>query len=176
MITYDTLRKNLPVPQDLLSLTPLISGVLARTTVTSLSSPLELIRTRLQAMPSNPLEPITFKSVLGGVRTMVHSEGALSLWKGLGPTLWRDVPFSGVYWLGFETIKHRLNRKGYEGPGVAFASGAISGTVRMQFFADQENDSPLGISRPHFSPCRLTLSRPGVKLCLMLHRSLLGRK
>lgn len=28
---------------------------------------------------------------------MVQQEGVLSLWRGLGPTLWRDVPFSGKF-------------------------------------------------------------------------------
>jgi hypothetical protein len=26
---------------------------------------------------------------------MVRNRGLQSLWRGLGPTLWRDVPFSG---------------------------------------------------------------------------------
>jgi solute carrier family 25 protein 39/40 len=42
---------------------------------------------------------------------MVSSEGILSLWRGLSLTLWRDVPFSGIYWLGYETIKERLRRR-----------------------------------------------------------------
>lgn len=60
---------------------------------------------------------------------MVGKEGFISLYKGLGPTLWRDVPFSGLYWAGFEVLKRKLKRRGYDGTGVTFISGAVSGTV-----------------------------------------------
>lgn len=38
-----------------------------------------------------------FRGVFQGVVTMVQQEGVLSLWRGLAPTLWRDVPFSGKF-------------------------------------------------------------------------------
>lgn len=37
-----------------------------------------------------------FRGVSQGIVAMVRTEGALSLWRGLAPTLWRDVPFSGT--------------------------------------------------------------------------------
>lgn len=134
MVTYDTLRKTLPLPTSIdptSSVTPLVSGILARTFVTSLSSPVELLRTRLQSTPPDPSVPHTLRSTLAGIRTMVGKEGVISLYKGLGPTLWRDVPFSGLYWAGFEGLKRKLKRRGYDGTGVTFVSGAVSGTVSV---------------------------------------------
>lgn len=58
-------------------------------------SPLEMIRTKMQS------EQLTYRQVRQAVRTAIEQGGPLSLWKGLSPTLLRDVPFSG------KTIKQR---------------------------------------------------------------------
>lgn len=129
MITYDYLVHILipsisPFPA---AATPLIAGTMARTFITSVTSPLELLRTNLQSTPPSPEHPHTLPSVIRDIRSLVHSQGLLSLWRGLGPTLWRDVPFSGIYWAGYETCKSALERKGYHGPQIAFLSGSLSG-------------------------------------------------
>ncbi|KAI0735228.1 mitochondrial carrier [Earliella scabrosa] len=129
MLTYDHLL-NVALPPLLpASVVPLSAGIIARTTITSLMSPLELVRTNLQSTPPSPDHPHTLRSVLSSIRSLAQSKGCHYLWRGLGPTLWRDVPFSGLYWAGYEACKHRLGKLGYEGAGVAFASGAVSGTT-----------------------------------------------
>lgn len=55
----------------------------------TLISPLELIRTKLQS------ERLSYRQLSAVIRAAVHTEGWLALWRGLGPTLLRDVPFSG---------------------------------------------------------------------------------
>lgn len=129
MLTYDhllheTLPPLLPAP-----LVPLTAGITARTLITSIASPLELIRTNLQSTPLHPGTPHTLRSTLSSIGALARTHGNLHLWRGLGATLWRDVPFSGLYWAGYEICKRSLNRSGYEGAGVAFVSGALSGTT-----------------------------------------------
>lgn len=80
-----------------------------------------------------------------------REEGVAALWRGVGTTMWRDVPFSMVYWLGYENLKAGLGcgRKVVEGGGGggrvaiklaeerasadfllrSLAAGAISGVV-----------------------------------------------
>ena len=65
----------------------MVSGALARGLAATVTSPLELIRTRMQAGVGKGLN---------GVVAIVSEGGFLGLWKGLAPTLWRDVPFSMV--------------------------------------------------------------------------------
>ncbi|CAE6431743.1 hypothetical protein ACGC1H_001355 [Rhizoctonia solani] len=129
MLTYDYLNQSLPVLQAAPLLTPLTAGIAARTTVASIVSPLELVRTRLQSTPISPGIPHTMKTVLDGIQKMVANDGLRTLWRGLGPTLWRDVPFSGIYWAGYENGKRIANKHGYTGVEVAFGSGALSGMI-----------------------------------------------
>ncbi|GAA5950139.1 hypothetical protein JCM3765_004211 [Sporobolomyces pararoseus] len=123
-----------------LALVPLLAGSLSRTVVAALLSPAELLRTQLQAQTSQ-----SRTSLLQLVRTLRWS----TAWKGLPPTLWRDVPFSGFYWAGYEGIKRALTggkglgegtgslRGGEEDAkwrkwkefGIAFVSGAGSGMI-----------------------------------------------
>jgi solute carrier family 25, member 39/40 len=129
MVTYDhLLNKTFPTIIPTSFMTPLLSGVAARTIISTIASPLELLRTTLQSTPANPSIPHTFASVFASARTLAQTQGLSSLWRGLTPTLWRDVPFSGVYWASYEnwksTFRTKFNRTGapYE-----FLSGAISG-------------------------------------------------
>ena len=130
MLTYDHLL-NVTLPPLVPSpfLVPLTAGILARTSITSIASPLELIRTNLQSTPLSPNKPNTLRSVLTSVHSLVRDHGVRSLWRGLGPTLWRDVPFSGIYWASYEGCKQLFARNGRSGVWVAFLSGAVSGTA-----------------------------------------------
>ncbi|GAA5954413.1 hypothetical protein JCM21900_006803 [Sporobolomyces salmonicolor] len=122
-----------------LTVVPLFAGALSRTVVAALLSPAELLRTQLQAQTSSSRTSLL---------SLVQNLRWTTAWKGLGPTLWRDVPFSGIYWAGYEGIKRALTGKGLgEGTGtlgkaggtdrddkwkefgVAFVSGAGSGMI-----------------------------------------------
>lgn len=67
---------------------------------------------------------------------MMAREGIAGLWKGLGPTLWRDVPFSGIYWSVYETYKrHFIYYTDSNHPSFwfSFVGGGIAGSVRSVF-------------------------------------------
>ncbi|KAI8622702.1 solute carrier family 25 member 40-like protein [Chytriomyces sp. MP71] len=107
---------------------PILAGSLARAGTTIAISPLELIRTRMQAGTGSET---SLRGVLGQVGGMVKTAGVVSLWRGLGPTLLRDIPFSAVYWLGYETIKKNLDSRdsrAFGQFGNAFVAGAVSGS------------------------------------------------
>ncbi|ORY54825.1 mitochondrial carrier domain-containing protein [Pseudomassariella vexata] len=107
---YDWLRFNKSSPINKVSsdgYAPLIAGAAARVVAAGAVGPIELFRTRLQASSGDSTTnhlANTFK----GIKEMVVANGYRSLWRGLTLTLWRDVPFSGMYWWGYETIRGKL--------------------------------------------------------------------
>jgi len=102
---YDWLRFNPQSPLTRLSdnYAPLAAGMVARVFAAGVVSPIEMFRTRMQASRSTGGAHLTETAT--GIREMVSSHGYTSLWRGLTLTLWRDVPFSGIYWWGYETIR-----------------------------------------------------------------------
>ncbi|XP_025084519.1 solute carrier family 25 member 40-like isoform X2 [Pomacea canaliculata] len=112
---------------------PMASGATARVWAATVISPLELVRTKMQS------EQLTYKEVDKAVRTTIKSDGIISLWKGLGPTLLRDVPFSALYWLAYETAKSEVLRK--HGKELSFgesfviggSAGAVASVVTLPF-------------------------------------------
>ncbi|KAF9364635.1 hypothetical protein BGX34_000939 [Mortierella sp. NVP85] len=120
------------------TLAPLLAGGFARTVAATVISPLELFRTRMQSVHTDTKGNAgLFRGVAQGIVAMVRSEGVLSLWRGLTPTLWRDVPFSAIYWMGYENIKKTIttwDKNKHPKPvlnefEIAFTSGAISGMI-----------------------------------------------
>lgn len=101
---------------------PIASGASARVISVSIVSPLELIRTKMQSQKLN------YAELQAALRTLIQMDGIKGLWKGVFPTLLRDVPFSAIYWLNYETIKAYYGSKT---PTFwsSFAAGAISGTI-----------------------------------------------
>lgn len=86
---------------------PLVSGSVARVAAAIAVSPIEMLRTRMQATSSS--EGSVLRNTMIGLRDMVSSEGYHTLWRGLTLTFWRDVPFSAFYWWGYEQGRKKLN-------------------------------------------------------------------
>ncbi|KAK3540934.1 hypothetical protein QTP86_005874 [Hemibagrus guttatus] len=107
-------------------LAPLVAGATARVGAATLISPLELIRTKLQS------ERQSYRQLSEVIRSAIRTEGWLALWRGLGPTLLRDVPFSAMYWFNYEKGKAWLchyNKMTEPTVSIAFISGAVSGSI-----------------------------------------------
>jgi solute carrier family 25, member 39/40 len=111
---YDWLRYSrqspfvqMPVSETYL---PLLAGSSARVLAAIAVNPIEMFRTRMQAASattdSSPGGHIT--KTFQGVKEMIGIRGYRSLWTGLTLTLWRDVPFSAIYWWGYESGRQYL--------------------------------------------------------------------
>ncbi|CAD5117890.1 DgyrCDS6632 [Dimorphilus gyrociliatus] len=106
----------------------IVAGSVARVGAVTLISPLELIRTKMQS------ERLSYRELSKAIRLSIKSEGISTVMRGLGSTLLRDVPFSALYWYGYELLKSKqMNLAGCTQPTFlqSFYAGAISGTVNF---------------------------------------------
>ncbi|MCJ1294205.1 hypothetical protein MMC34_005762 [Xylographa carneopallida] len=104
---YDSLRTSPHSPIKTYvsdSYAPLLAGSLARIAAATVISPIEMFRTRMQATSGTGV----FRATLSGLQDMVAAQGYTSLWRGLTLTMWRDVPFSGIYWWGYEATRNTI--------------------------------------------------------------------
>ena len=141
---YDGLRSNprSPVRNYVPEVyAPLVAGATSRVAAAMVVSPIEMFRTRLQATAGKG-ETSVFVETLKGMGHLAQTQGYTSLWRGLTLTMWRDVPFSAIYWWGYEAVRNALTeardqRNGLEGKSRSrlptftdsFIAGATSGAV-----------------------------------------------
>lgn len=124
-MSYDLLlhegRQRLPHMEGVV---PLMAGTTARIVAASITSPIELIRTRMQGDKAGASIAATFQQA-------VRRGGYASLLNGLGATLARDVPFSAIYWTSYENLQRRMSSvEDLTRTQRAFACGAVSGPLR----------------------------------------------
>ncbi|SMR63835.1 unnamed protein product [Zymoseptoria tritici ST99CH_3D1] len=86
---------------------PLAAGSVSRVLAAIVVSPIEMLRTRMQAVASK--EKNVMRATMVGLKDMVGTDGYTSLWRGLTLTFWRDVPFSALYWWGYGYGRERLH-------------------------------------------------------------------
>jgi solute carrier family 25 protein 39/40 len=90
-------------------LIPPIAGGVSRFYAVIITCPLEVVRTRLMASGKSQFQGADGQSLFKNwpphktasfdiLRQLVLEDGFRSLWKGMVPMLWRDVPFSAIYW------------------------------------------------------------------------------
>ncbi|KAL6440144.1 hypothetical protein ACFW04_003033 [Cataglyphis niger] len=101
---------------------PILAGGTARIWAATLVSPLELIRTKMQS------QKLSYAEITQAMKTVVKYSGISGLWMGLSTTLLRDVPFSAIYWLNYETIK-KIFYTSHQTFTFNLAAGAVSGSV-----------------------------------------------
>ena len=119
-----------------------VSGSLARLLASTATAPLELIRTRQAALVGSMSSLEASKSSHGlqrestwqQLRGLTKHRGIGGLYQGLVPTLWRDVPFSAIYWMFLESFKRHLwpeddRPSPVEEAGRSFVNGALAGLV-----------------------------------------------
>lgn len=116
-----------PDPSQPLSPTiSLIVGSLSRSLVTISLLPVTVVKTRFEAFGAG-----NYKSTPHALKTIFQQEGFRSLFSGLLPTVVRDVPFSGIYFLFYQQTKLGFKNLGVDFPHTFtnIVSGLIAGMI-----------------------------------------------
>lgn len=131
--------------QKLTLLREMLAGCGAGTCQVIVTTPMEMLKIQLQdagrieaqrkLMPQavTPGGPVELKSptAMQLTRELLKEKGIAGLYKGLGATLLRDVPFSIIYFPLFANLNN-LGKRGGEGPApfyVSFLSGCAAGST-----------------------------------------------
>jgi len=87
--------------------------------------PFTVIKTRFES------NSYSYNTTYQAFKNILKVEGLRGLTSGLGPTLFRDVPFSGLYLMFYEHLKSRVpaDSKNYHQSTVHFLCGFVSGIL-----------------------------------------------
>lgn len=124
---------------------PAFAGSIARTIGVTAVCPIELVRTKLQSR-----QGYSYSELLSVVKNAIQQNGVLSLWRGLLPMLFRDVPFSMIYWVGYEFMKLQLS-KSQLSVNFSFLIPFLAGSISGAFSAVITN--PLDVVKTHMQVC-----------------------
>ena len=140
MPLYDHLHGQLR--PDLGAYAPAFAGMGARAAAVIVTAPLELTRTRQQAGTSTRGAASVVSQASSSWRWMASSSGSqqvplqglmnslpiglAGMWRGVGATLARDVPFTCLYWCAVEPIRARILASGPPPSGTQRTIGDAS--------------------------------------------------
>lgn len=118
---YESFKSEIEDHTDWQYWTPLIAGSAARALAVAATSPIDLFRVNLQSHARDVGSIQLFRNIIKSGRWS-------TFWIGVRPTLWRDVPFSGIYWMCYESIRAEMIKAQPPMLSVATTSPSSSST------------------------------------------------
>jgi solute carrier family 25, member 38 len=102
-------------------------GAFSRATAAVVFCPITVVKTRMEY---GAVSGVRYRNTLHALVTIGRQERLRGLFSGLGPTLLRDAPYSGLYLVMFTHLRDRLDAAGYSGsPHLSFLAGALAGSL-----------------------------------------------
>jgi len=102
----------------------LLMGASARAIAAFTMIPFTVLKTRYES------GRFTYASLGSGLGQILRTEGLTGLYRGLGPTLVRDVPFSALYLASYEMLKQEIPSKIDASPNAChFLAGLGAGVM-----------------------------------------------
>lgn len=103
-----------------------VSGAIAGATATTITYPLDLLRTRFAAQGSDKI----YASLRSGIRDIARDEGLVGFFQGLGAGIGQILPYMGLFFSAYETLRPSLADL-----ALPFGSGDATAGVLAGVFA-----------------------------------------
>ncbi|KAJ7559694.1 hypothetical protein O6H91_04G096900 [Diphasiastrum complanatum] len=150
-MTYEQYRRWLIEKHPFLATGPLVdlmAGSLAGGTAVLFTYPLDLARTKLAYQVANhsfsytnqasgSISSCSYQPYYRGIRdvlTTVYKDGGLrGLYRGVAPTLYGIIPYAGLKFYVYESLKGSLPSEQQQSVSVKLACGAVAGLVGQTF-------------------------------------------
>lgn len=107
----------------------LSAGSITGVIITSIVTPVELIKIRLQ-VNTDPVHHQNYKGLGKTIKEVISSKGGL--YKGFNATLLREVPFTASYFVTYEYLKkffHKKNSTFFDELKNSIISGGLTGMI-----------------------------------------------
>jgi solute carrier family 25, member 38 len=102
-----------------------LTGGLSRAFAAVISCPITVVKTRMEYGGRAAAVP-QYRNTLHALGTIAQTEGLRGLYRGLGPTVLSNAPFSALYYLFYTRLRDRMKTGPEPTAAVNFVSGAVS--------------------------------------------------
>lgn len=102
-----------------------LTGGLSRAMAAMVSCPITVVKTRMEYVGSAPEIP-KYRNTIHALTTIARTEGLRGMYRGLGPTVLSNAPFSALYYLFYTRLQDRLSSGDRPTMTVNFASGTVA--------------------------------------------------
>eukprot|EP00890_Picochlorum_soloecismus_P006034 jgi/Picsp_1/6431/NSC_03779-R1_solute carrier family 25 member 38 len=104
-----------------------MTGGLSRAMAALISCPITVVKTRMEYIDgSNSRATPMYKNTTHALRTIAKQEGIRGMYKGLGPTILSNAPFSAIYYLFYTRLQSRLSQADMPTMMVNFSSSTVA--------------------------------------------------
>ncbi|TFK60966.1 mitochondrial carrier [Pluteus cervinus] len=128
--TYETLKKNSPLPPHLAPITHMLSASVGEIAACLVRVPTEVIKTRTQTSTYGS----TAQSSWAAAKLVLRNDGWAGFYRGFGSTILREIPFTSIQFPLYELLKHQLSIRTGQKPLPAHEA-AICGSISGGFAA-----------------------------------------
>lgn len=104
-----------------------LTGGLSRIMAAMISCPVTVVKTRMELVGASDVGVPRYNNTFHALRMIAKTEGLRGLYRGLGPTLLSNAPFSALYYLFYTRLRNKLST-GDTPPStlVNFASSSVA--------------------------------------------------